>query len=102
MSTVHVLVTNSRRLVLLGEISSELYDSLRTLPESLTLFNAQQCFYWHPDTKGFLSLAARGPANGSRVGYIAPEITIGSTTDPITSVTRCSDSAVSAWRAYDA
>lgn len=52
----------------------------------------RNCIYWPAENKGFMGLAAMGPAKGARVGPAA-NISL----RDITSVMECTPAAVTAW-----
>lgn len=53
---------------------------------------ARNCLYWPAENKGFMGLAAIGPAKGARIGPAA-DIALRN----ITSVIECTPTAVAAW-----
>lgn len=82
-----VLVTTSHRGVFFGYAKD-------TSGATIALRAARNCIYWPSTQKGFLGLAAFGPALGSRIGPAADlELR------DITSVAACTDEAVKAWEA---
>lgn len=84
-----VLVTTSHRGVFWGRIESS-RDNGRTV----VLTGARCAIYWATN-KGFLELAQIGPNKSSKVGAVAPRITL----HDVTSVTECTDAAAGAWEA---
>ena len=85
MSERPVLVTTVHRGVFFGYAED-------TSGETIKLKRARNCIYWPVANRGFLGLAADGPAKGARVGPAA-DIELRN----ITSVAECSEAAVSAW-----
>ena len=82
-----VLVTTSHRGVFFGYTKE-------TDGAVISLRAARNCVYWPASQKGFLGLAAFGPAAGSRIGPAADlEVR------DITSVAACTEEAVKAWEA---
>jgi hypothetical protein len=69
-----VLVTTAHRGVFFG------YTTAEGAPEIVDLTRARNVIYWPAENRGFLGLAADGPAQGSRVGPQAPRITVRSVT----------------------
>jgi len=80
-----VLVTTKHRGVFFGESDGE-------IGETMTLKSARLILYWSQATRGFLGLAATGPAPGSRVSAAVPTLTIVG----VTSVAECSEEAAAA------
>lgn len=80
-----VLVTTKHRGVFYGECDGD-------LAETMTLRNARNVVYWAPGTRGFLGLAAAGPAAGSKIGPAVPMLEIAG----VTSVAQCTDAAAAA------
>lgn len=62
-----VLVTTEYRGVFFGYADD-------TSGDTITLKNARNCIYWSAATGGFGGLAATGPAEGSRIGAVIPQI----------------------------
>jgi hypothetical protein len=85
-----VLVTTSHRGVFWGTLEKT-DDKGRTV----VLTGARNAIYW-ATTKGFVELAQVGPNSRSKVGMVAPRITL----HDVTSVTECTDAAAEAWRVF--
>ncbi len=81
-----VLVTTEYRGVFYGYAED-------TSGDTIILKNARNCIYWSPETGGFMGLASRGPADGSRIGAKVDLIEL----RKVTSVTEMTDAAVAAW-----
>ena len=82
-----VLVTTAHRGVFFG------YAAV-TDGGTIRLRAARNCIYWPAENKGFLGLAANGPARGAKVGPAA-DIEL----RDITCVAECTPEAVKAWEA---
>ena len=82
-----VLVTTAHRGVFFG-------FATETGGSTIKLRAARNCIYWPAENKGFLGLAANGPARGAKVGPAA-DIEL----RDITCVAECSPEAVKAWEA---
>lgn len=82
-----VLVTTKHRGVFFGYAAE-------TDGEVIRLRAARNCLCWPATNKGFLGLAAMGPADGARVGPAA-DIEL----RDITCVAECTAEAVKAWEA---
>lgn len=80
-----VLVTTAHRGVFFGYAT-------KTDGATIALRAARNCIYWPTGNKGFLGLAADGPAKGSRVG---PPANI--ELRDITCVAECTPESVAAW-----
>lgn len=65
-----VLVTTANRGVFFG------YTTTPGAPETIQILRARNVLYWSAETRGFLGLAAHGPASGSRIGPQAPGLAI--------------------------
>ena len=87
MSDRYVLVTTKYRGVFAGYLASEESEEMVILTE------ARNCLFWSEETKGFLSLAANGPAKGSRIGPACAR----SKLYGITSISDISDAAKERW-----
>lgn len=83
-----VLVTTKHRGVFFGELIEE-------NGEVVDLANARNVVYWAAETRGFLGLAANGPAPGSRVGPAVKKLRV----NAVTSIAECSDEAAAAMEA---
>lgn len=83
-----VVVTTEYRGVFFGKLKS--HDRDRRI---VVLEYARNCVYWSAETRGFMGLAANGPAAGSKVTASAPE----STLYGVTLVSRVSDEARKRW-----
>lgn len=83
-----VLVTTEYRGVFFGYATD-------TSGDTITLTNARNCIYWPAANGGFGGLASMGPVAGSRIGARVPKIEL----RKITSVSECSEVAVSMWEA---
>lgn len=57
------------------------------------LADARVCIYWSKETRGFVGLAATGPADGSRVSPSAPRMEI----VDVTAILHCSADAIDKW-----
>ena len=86
MNPDKVVVTTDKRGVFFGTISEDRGDTV-------VLTEARNCVYWSKETRGFLGLAADGPASGSKIGPAVPRITLYG----VTSVSVCTDKAAAAW-----
>lgn len=84
-----VLVTTTSRGVFFG------YTTTEGAPETMELARVRNVLYWPASNRGFLGLAADGPAQGSRVGPRAPRITVRN----VTSVSEVSPAAVARFEA---
>jgi len=89
-SAKSVIITTSHRGVFWGHLESTT-DKGRTV----VLTGARNAIYWGT-TKGFLELAQVGPNSKSKIGMVAPRITL----HDVTSVTECSDAATQSWRTF--
>ena len=83
-----VLVTTLHRGVFFGYAT-------KTDGETVRLTRARNVVYWSSANKGFLGLAANGPASGSKIGPAAPAIELRN----ITSVSDCSAEAAARFEA---
>lgn len=81
-----VLVTTEYRGVFFGYATD-------TSGDTITLTNARNAIYWSAATGGFGGLAERGPAKGSRIGAVIPEIEL----RKVASVSSVSEAAERAW-----
>ena len=61
----------------------------------VVLADAQMCLFWSKETRGVLGLAAHGPAKGSRIGPVVPQIEL----DGVSSIIDMTPEAVEKWRA---
>lgn len=86
----HVLITTEFRGVFFGEIVDD-----KKAPEKIVLKNARNCISWHSSVNGVFGLAATGPNSQCKIGPTIPHFTAWK----ITSVTHCTDDAVTAWQA---
>ena len=77
-----VIVTTSKRGVFFGTLATD-------EGANVTLKDARNILHWAADTRGFLGLAANGPAAGSKVGPAVPALAL----RDITSVSVCTDKA---------
>ena len=84
-----VVVTTEFRGVFFGYADSTDGDVIR-------LKRARNCIYWSAKTGGFMGLAAKGPASGSRIGETA-DVEL----RKITAVLKASPEAVQAWEAAE-
>ena len=84
-----VVVTTEFRGVFFGYADDTSGDVIR-------LKQARNCIYWSKQTGGFMGLAAKGPAKGSRIGDTA-DIEL----RKITAVLEASPEAVQAWEAAE-
>lgn len=87
---VPVLVTTEHRGVFFGFAESKEATESKA---SIRLKKVRNCIYWSSDVGGFLGLASKGPTESCRIGREAPSVLL----HDITSVTECSEEAVSAW-----
>lgn len=85
-----VLVTTSHRGVFWGTLEAQ-----RDKGRTVVLTGARNAIYW-ATSKGFVELAQVGPNKSSKVGMVAPRITL----HDVTSVTECTDAAAEAWRTF--
>lgn len=83
-----VLITTEYRGVFFGYAED-------TSGETVTLKRARNCIYWNAATGGFMGLASKGPASGSRIGARVSQIEL----RKVTSVTEVTSAAVEAWEA---
>lgn len=86
MKGKRVLVTTVNRGVFVGTLVSEAGDTC-------VLRNARNCIYWSAATKGFLGLAANGPAAGSRIGPAVPLLSLRN----VTSIALVTAQAAKVW-----
>lgn len=84
-----VLVTTQNRGVFFGYAETTDGDVIK-------LRGARNAIYWSRETGGFMGLAGKGPAAGSRVGERADIELRG-----ITAVAECTPEAVEAWEAFE-
>ena len=84
-----VIVTTDYRGVFFGTLRYAKDDIVR-------LENARNCVYWSAETRGFLGLAAYGPAEGSKIGAVAPELEL----RKVTSISLCSEDAIDRWESF--
>jgi hypothetical protein len=82
-----VIVTTAHRGVFFGEVVSNDLQNKRTV-----LKNARMAIYW-ATTKGLFELAEVGPNSKSKIGSVAPEVTL----HDVTSIIVCSEAASKAW-----
>ena len=85
-----VLVTTSHRGVFWGYLEETSKDG-----RTVTLTGARNAIYW-ATSKGFLELAQVGPNKASKVGSVAPRITL----YDVTSLTECTPEATKAWESF--
>jgi hypothetical protein len=85
-----VIVTTEYRGVFFGYAND-------TSGDTITLRNARNCIYWSAKTGGFMGLATKGPATGSRIGERVASIDL----RKVTSVVEMQPAAVEAWEAAD-
>ena len=64
-----------------------------TSGDTIILKDARNCIYWSAATGGFMGLASRGPADGSRVGAKVAQIEL----RKVTAVVEMTDAAIAAW-----
>lgn len=83
-----VVVTTAHRGVFFGTLKVR-DDVVKTVH----LEDARNCVYWSSSTRGFLGLAKTGPLNGSKIGPHVPRLDL----FDVTSITECTDEAVSKW-----
>ena len=81
-----VIVTTKYRGVFFGYADN-------TSGDTITLKNARNCLYWSAKTGGFMGLASKGPASGSRIGERVTSIEL----RKVTSVSQMTPAAVEAW-----
>ena len=81
-----VIITTEYRGVFFGYAED-------TSGDTVILKNARNCIYWSKATGGFMGLASKGPAAGSRIGAKVNQIELRN----VTSVLEMTDAAVSAW-----
>ena len=89
-----VLVTTLNRGVFFGYATKVATDAWERDAEKTTLKlrDGRNCVYWSRECKGFMGLAANGPASGSKVGPAA-DITLRN----ITAVLEVTAAAVKLW-----
>lgn len=83
-----VLVTTEFRGVFFGYAGD-------TSGDTITLRDARNAIYWSSATGGFGGLASDGPAKGSRIGALIPQIEL----RKVTSVSEVSADAEKVWKA---
>ena len=81
-----VIVTTKYRGVFFGYADN-------TSGDTITLKNARNCLYWSAKTGGFMGLASKGPASGSRIGERVTSIEL----RKVTSVSQMTPASVEAW-----
>ncbi|MEW5705096.1 MAG: hypothetical protein AB1781_11015 [Pseudomonadota bacterium] len=81
-----VLVTTEYRGVFYGYAED-------TTGDTIVIKNARNCIYWSAKTGGFMGLASRGPADGSRIGAKVHQIEL----RKVTAVVEMTAEAVAAW-----
>jgi hypothetical protein len=81
-----VIVTTVHRGVFFGELIGS------TETKTVTLRNARMGIYW-ATSKGLFELADVGPNAKSKIGSVAPEVTL----HDVTSVVVCSEAAIAKW-----
>jgi hypothetical protein len=81
-----VIVTTEYRGVFFGYATD-------TSGDTINLSNARNCIYWSAATGGFMGLASKGPAEGSRIGETVAAIAL----RKITAVLEMTPAAVAAW-----
>lgn len=88
----HVVVTTNRdrRGVFFGVLVEN-----NTEKEEVVLTDARCAVYWSQATKGFIGLAADGPADGSRITEAAPTMFL----NGVTSIIEATPKAVERWEA---
>lgn len=62
---------------------------------TVVLKDARNIVYWSKETRGVFGLASGGPADGSRVGPVVPEIKL----TGVTAIVRCAPEAVERFKA---
>lgn len=82
-----VLITTSHRGVFWGRL-----ESIRDNGRTVVLTGARNAILW-ATTAGFLELAQVGPNKNSKVGAVAPRITL----YDVTSLAECTEAATKAW-----
>lgn len=85
---VVVTTDRDRRGVFFGQLIK--YDG-----DVVELANARNAVYWSKETKGFLGLAAMGPADGSRISDPVPLVYL----NGVTSITIATEAACKRWEA---
>jgi hypothetical protein len=65
-----VLITTANRGVFFG------YTTEGGAPETMTIRRARNVIYWPAANRGFLGLAADGPAHGARIGPQVPGLAL--------------------------
>lgn len=88
-----VLVTTEHRGVFQGDLVSYEPANGQT-PARAIIKEARCCVAWR-GIKGFVALASTGPERNCKITPAALEMTL----EKVTSVTKCTPEAVSAWRA---
>lgn len=81
-----VLITTEFRGIFFGYADD-------TSGDTVVLKNARNCLYWSSETGGFMGLASKGPAPGSRIGERVSQIEL----RKVTSVVEVSKEAVEVW-----
>ena len=89
MKPRYVLVTTEYRGVFFGELTEQ--DGT-----TVTLKNARCAIYWNT-TGGFIELADKGPNSGSRIGSVAPRLSL----YQVTAVSDVTETAVKAWHEHN-
>ena len=90
MGNNKVIVTTAHRGVFFGEMLSSTPDDCKV--KTVTLRNARMGIIWST-TNGLFELASVGPNPNSKIGSVAPEITL----HDVTSVIVCSAGAIEKW-----
>lgn len=83
-----VLITTQHRGVFFGTLLSEANNG-----KTVELKDARCAIYWGT-AGGFLELAGKGPNSKSKIGAVAPQVTL----HDVTSKSVCSAEAAEAWR----
>jgi len=82
-----VMVTTEFRGVFFG------YMSEPPVNGSVTIKRARNCVYWSQDVKGFMGLAATGPAKDCKIGPAVPSLTL----NKVTAVVEVTNMAAKNW-----
>lgn len=89
MKMIPVVVSTDRKGVFFGYVP----EGTNLDRTSIRIENARMVTYWSADTQGFVGLAARGPASGSKIGPACPAITL----QMVVSVMEASQEAAKCW-----
>jgi hypothetical protein len=89
MKQTYVMITTKHRGVFAGYLLEE-----RDNGSTVVLEQARCAIRWGT-SKGFLELASEGPTSNSKIGAVAPQVTL----YDVTAKVLCTEKAEGAWRA---